>query len=280
MEPMTEAQANRYLPLVFKKQDSRPDISEGLEDGQYGPVQEFAHLTWDDVGHWIERDERAVRRQATFGANAFQMGTSGLCGCTQVTLVSRRAVWMAHFWETYSHGDSDWVPSLGTPTAANGYPPGPDNTDHVASYSAFEERIIDALSEQEPAGPTMQRGRKPKDYIMPEGPPIQANLFNRPDDGTMLFVMSPRKSSRDNRFRYSNRVPLIMDAITDILGRRPVEYMFPYLPLNMRVRRDRELAGQNKRGHALFQYDPDADGAGTRGWRLIYEGREWRGFLT
>ncbi len=109
---MTAAQANRYLPLVFKKQDGRPDIPEGLEDGQYGPVQEFAHselrlrvehwasfptnysATWDDVGHWIEQDERAVRRQATFGANAFQMGTSGLCGCTQVTLVSRRAVWM------------------------------------------------------------------------------------------------------------------------------------------------------------------------------------------
>lgn len=32
--------------------------------------------------------------------------------------------------------------------------------------------------------------------------------------------------------------------------------------------------------YALFQYDPDADGAGTRGWRLLYEGREWRGFLT
>ncbi|KAL2821547.1 hypothetical protein BJX63DRAFT_417940 [Aspergillus granulosus] len=253
---MTEAQANRYLPLVFKKQDGRPDIPEGLEDGQYGPVQEFAHITWDDV--------------ATFGANAFQMGTSGLCGCTQVTFVSRRAVWMAHFWETYSYCDSDWVPSEGPPTAANGYPPGPDNTDHLASYRAFQERILNALSQQYPAGPTIQHGRKPKAYIMPEGPPIQANLFNRPDDGTMLFVMSPKKSSRDNTFRYSNRVPLIMDTIADILDRRPVEYAFPYLPFNMR----------NKRGHALFQYDLDADGAGTRGWRLIYEGREWRGFLT
>lgn len=36
------------------------------------------------------------------GRGTVQIGTNGLHGCTVVTLVSKRGVWMTHFWQGYA----------------------------------------------------------------------------------------------------------------------------------------------------------------------------------
>lgn len=43
----------------------------------------------------------AVQKQFS-GRGNVQIGTGGLHGCTVVTLVSKRGVWMAHFWQGYA----------------------------------------------------------------------------------------------------------------------------------------------------------------------------------
>ncbi|BCS29892.1 uncharacterized protein APUU_80195A [Aspergillus puulaauensis] len=260
---MRERQLNSYLPNV---------IGKGHADSVYGPVMKFSH---GDPA----TDERAVMRQAQFRDELFQWGTGGLCGCTMVTLVSRRAVWMAHFWETFSHADSDWVP--GAPI------PAPDQfgTEHMVSYRQFQQRILRALRTAEPpANPVTARGRNPKGYIAPEGPPIDPKLFNDPEDGTELHIMTPYVSTEEpiettTELEYANRIEEVKAEIADILGIRPMEHVWPYRKLRWSYPDEYALVDKTCRGFALFQYDPDADGDGNRGWRIMYESKEIRKFL-
>lgn len=54
-------------------------------------------------------DERTVAKQSRMGKGigSFQIGTNHIHGCTVITIISNRAVWMAHFWEA-DLGEEDW----------------------------------------------------------------------------------------------------------------------------------------------------------------------------
>jgi hypothetical protein len=55
----------------------------GKSDPQFGPLLGF-----------FTKDERTVTEQGLFGDVGFQYGTGGLHGCTMLTVVSNRAVYM------------------------------------------------------------------------------------------------------------------------------------------------------------------------------------------
>ncbi|KAK6076208.1 hypothetical protein SCUP234_07376 [Seiridium cupressi] len=230
--PPTNAEVNAYLPAVF----------QGYETSYFGAALGLA-----------ANDERTVSQQVQFGTQPFQIAFGGIHGCTVVTLVSQRAVWMAHYWESYSHGKP--------------------NKDSPATDPAFQERVIWQLQGRIVRAPSPSTY---KPYIAPDGPGIDANLFNQDDDETKLYIMTPVKdgnSAGDTSIKYTNRINAIENAIRRVLGRRPATVRWNYLRLDYNDEADRAMANTNSRGMGLFQFDPNSDGKGTPNWRLFYEDR-------
>lgn len=222
--------------------------------------------------------------QREFGDESFQWGTGGLHGCTMVAVISRRAVWMvcascalvfavrangvcstkAHFWEVYSHSRQTTT----NPTSD--------------SYRAFRQRIIDAFRGNEVAAPVVPR-RNGKPYRIPNGVPINPNLFNRENDGTRIIIMTPnplgsRGPARNNE-RYHDRHEIMVQELREHVGRDPQVDTYIYSALNYAIPAEYALENTQRRGMCVFQYDVDSDGQGTKAWRLLYEQQFYSGII-
>ncbi|RAL09591.1 uncharacterized protein BO97DRAFT_457798, partial [Aspergillus homomorphus CBS 101889] len=84
-QPLTLAEIREYVPR---------QTNEDTEDPYYGELIRI--IEYDEDG---EPEPPNVAVQNTFRNAPFQIGTDGLVGCTVVTVVSRRAVYMGHYWE-------------------------------------------------------------------------------------------------------------------------------------------------------------------------------------
>ncbi|KAI1466805.1 uncharacterized protein F4812DRAFT_432863 [Daldinia caldariorum] len=121
----------------------------------------------------------AVQYMRKFEGEAFSYGTAGLHGCTMVAIISKRAIYIAHFWETYStHGD-DVV--TGT------------------SRQQFIERVVNAIRGAPVANPynppeafdRNNRIARNHRYVPPMGDPIDFSLFDQEGDNSMMYIMTP-----------------------------------------------------------------------------------------
>jgi hypothetical protein len=80
--------------------------------------------------------------------------------------------------------------------------------------------------------------------------------------------MTPRNGlSNPNSSLFRGKVPQLRAQIQATLGAAVPLVTYNYVP------RDCNSAAlfADQRGCALFQFDPNSDGAGTPGWRLFYE---------
>ncbi|RYP31404.1 hypothetical protein DL767_005804 [Monosporascus sp. MG133] len=160
----TEGEIDAYLPAVFG----------GDESDHFDDPRRLVH----DLGPQ-DRDERAYSQQVEFGNRAFQIMAGGLHGCTVLALVSRRAVWMVHYWESYSHG----LP----------------NRDVPATEQSFIDRVLSHMR-NEPVSRPAPSTYKP--YIEPTGPGINPDLFNRDDDETRLYILTPLADNSQTALKY------------------------------------------------------------------------------
>jgi hypothetical protein len=257
----TVGQVDRYLPAVFKN----------AEHDYYGNSLPISSNS----------NERAYSQQVVFGTRPFQIITGGIHGCMvsllharcrlflltdhctvqTVTLVSNRAVWMAHFWESYSHrGANDEHPK-----------------DEYATDPLFVERILYFIR-GDPVGAKPVPGYKP--YIQPttDGGPLNPDLFNDNDDETMLFISAPvaqgeRAESKRAKLKYPTRVDAMAKEFKRKIGREPQVFIVPYKRLDYNDPAEKAMRDISNRGMHLFQYDPSSDGNGKRSWRLFNEAR-------
>jgi hypothetical protein len=180
------------------------------------------------------------------------------CNIQTVTLVSNRAVWMAHFWESYSHrGVNDQEPK-----------------DEPATDPLFVERILNVIRGIPVERPTPGY----KTYIPPTGPAPDPDLFNRDTDETMLFISTPIAegasiTARRPKLKYVNRVGEMEKAFSNKIGKTPETIRVPYQRLDYNDDNDVRLINNMNRGMHLFQYDPNSDNNGRRSWRLFNEAR-------
>ncbi|RYP20713.1 hypothetical protein DL765_002663 [Monosporascus sp. GIB2] len=177
-------------------------------------------------------DERAVMRQRAFRDEPFQFGTGGLHGCTMVAIISKRGVWMAHFWEIYSNGAQ-----------------GVDSTRNAA----FRERVLDAMQGNPVTRPMPNQSGKP--YIPLNGPAVNPDLFNQDSDETKLIFMTPTKDgeqSGSGKLMYTNRVAEIESIVRHIIGRRPQVIKYAYKRLDYNDPADAAMENQSNRGMCLF----------------------------
>jgi hypothetical protein len=192
-------------------------------------------------------NERAISQQKSFGAEPFQIMTSGMHGCTAVIVVSTRGVWMTHLWESFSNGKD----AEGNKKVDRGDP-------------AFNQRVLMFLRGQTVTNP-LPNGY-PSAYVAPEGPGIDKSLFDNQDtDQTQVFIFTPVKYgtaksnlNRDESLKYEHRYGPkgeVRDTILDILGpnARPRFIMVPYVPLNTGNAAEAAQLYTNSKGSVLFQ---------------------------
>ncbi|KAE8148860.1 hypothetical protein BDV25DRAFT_168182 [Aspergillus avenaceus] len=86
---LTLAEVKKYVANSYEQPD--PYFGQPLEIIQF-----------DDDG---ESTDDSGTQQVIFGSEPFQIGTDSLTGCTIVTVVSKRAVYMGHYWENPSWGN-------------------------------------------------------------------------------------------------------------------------------------------------------------------------------
>ncbi|KAL1981339.1 hypothetical protein VTN96DRAFT_2780 [Rasamsonia emersonii] len=175
-----------------------------------------------------------VVRQELFGNTPFQVGTNGLCGCTVVTVVSTRAVYMGHFFE---------VPSWSS------------------SASVFKQRVLNFFSGggQVGQGPAMNPDL------------FTANDDTRVYVMTPRSARGNYQNYQNSN--YYGKVPRLLNTIRTALGNQDVPIaVWNYIPLECEIDGEtNDELFESERGVALFQFDPDAFGSGVRGWRILYE---------
>ncbi|KAL2116487.1 hypothetical protein VTJ04DRAFT_8655 [Mycothermus thermophilus] len=235
--------------------------------------------------------EVPVSHLKVFGGTAFQMLSAGLHGCTQVTLVSRRAVWMAHYWESYSLGKPE-PKVLEEMTADQFY----DWRD-TSTAETWTERVLKHIRGDRVrygAQSTYNSRITGRAYIQPADSSvgIDPDLFNHEDDEPKLFIMASTRGTKKNteadeendlppeeqmrrKLRYPKKMESIVNQIRRTLGFRgegKIEVnIYPYLPLDYDNPDDEAIINETERGMALFQYDPTGAN-GQPAWRLFYEG--------
>jgi hypothetical protein len=187
-----------------------------------------------------DEDDTTVSHQALFGAQPFQWGTNGLHGCTMVTIVSNRAVWMAHIWEMGGFCGSDFFRSQNC-------------RDLWASH------VVDPIFDTDYEDVSSR---------------IDFNLFNQPLDNTQVIIMTPMYGDEDtdtwkslfHTMIYENKIKNLVGLLQQNgrLGGNAQVTVYEYDALNYDPQKnpaldtpleslDRFFAGNTQFGHCLFQ---------------------------
>lgn len=196
-----------------------------------------------------QMEDMATSDYAEFATEekAFSMATPGLCGCTVLAIVSRSAVYIAHYWENISFwADDVFLKPQGTFR----------NQD-----DAFQKTVIKGLTEG--AG----RARTPEQVRLKD----KAKLN---DPSVRAYLMIPNKNSDGKEDPYRNywnqiraKAREFVPALTDA-NIREIQYT-PHPG-------EDELLDTTAAGKFLFKYDPDANGEadGTKRAAIWIEGNK------
>lgn len=191
--------------------------------------------------------------QHEFDDNKYELGTGGLTGCSVLTIVSRRAVFMAHFFESLA---------FSRPTKAQLIEAGEDpDTYPRLNFVGQVTNLID-----------QSRGA-----TVGIGPSLDVSLFNNagdgsddPGDNTKAFIMTPRKwNGAEGEAEFTNKINSIITQVKGLLPNLGDVPIYDYVRLNMADEAEEAELYTNARGSAFFQYDPS--NRGKKAWRLFYE---------
>ncbi|KAK3326737.1 hypothetical protein B0H66DRAFT_600847 [Apodospora peruviana] len=191
---------------------------------------------------FFDGDMKTVSQAETFGNDAFAFGTQGLHGCTMMTIVSNRAVYMAHYWESYTTNDNDVITGN--------------------DLRLWEERVLDSIR-----GATVTNPYNPPEerfaYKAPFGRGVDWTLFNQPGDNTAVYFMTPLATGvtneKSDKIKYPQKIALIEALVKSNVPGAKVN-IIPYNRLRYSVRGgtaptgpDAHLVDKSSRGMCLFQ---------------------------
>ncbi|GAB1198536.1 hypothetical protein APSETT444_007859 [Aspergillus pseudonomiae] len=177
--------------------------------------------------------DKSRTQQRKFGRQPFQIVTRGLIGCTVVTVVSRRAVYMGHYWE---------VPSWG-------------------KKADFTRNVINFIA-----------GRTPRVGVGPILDPALFNAPDDDTRIYIMHPRVGEAGGRGGKHT-TPTYPGKLQDLKDLLNKQllPGAATATWLYIKAGFPREGEPDVPPYRRHAIFQYDPVAHGEDMKGWRLFYE---------
>ncbi|KUJ14025.1 uncharacterized protein LY89DRAFT_737025 [Mollisia scopiformis] len=214
-------------------------------DGFYSNGSATSFSRQYEFANYITTNPKSILNPATPVGIIMGTGDTLLTGCVVLTIVSRRAVYMAHFWQPYGF----WVvPAI----ANNGWMDGPNGAN-------LDENVLNLIG-----------GKTPLYYA--SGVALDVTLFNQANDLPYAYLMAPRypgnnaaAGSPDQIYLYWPQIQAIGAYIQELLPNLQAYLPIPY------IAQAQYPANELYRGQALFEYDPNADGNGNGNWRLFYE---------
>jgi len=168
-----------------------------------------------------------------------------LTGCTVLTVVSRRAVYMGHFWQNL--GFKNYASPADVRAGAEGRP------------ASFPRNVRNLITGQTP-------------QYRATGPALNPSLYNQEDDKTYASILTPAYQA-DNLY-FPTQVAAMVTLLGELIPGIHV-VVKPYYPLTEEEEND--ISGASVRGQTMFEYDRNADGQGNADWRLWYEQFSQRG---
>ncbi|KAI1211403.1 uncharacterized protein F4807DRAFT_458977 [Annulohypoxylon truncatum] len=209
------------------------DVKAMADTGELGPAGR-RNCALDAPGF----EEKVYVKFDHFGNNVLNIGIQSLEGCTVVTVVSRSAVYMGHFFESLAFAPEGKAPD-----------------------TAFQQNCINFITGQ---GQTWRT----------RGDSLDPSLFSGP---AVAFIMTPRQDQDDPTEQnpnppvpgadtqlYGDRMRTLSQTLTNLIPGITIVY-YNYIAINI------EEYQQAYQGKALFGYDSNADGAGNPNFRLWYE---------
>ena len=200
-----------------------------------------------DMATSVFEEFQVLKGSEPIDREAFSLGTEGLCGCTTLIIISRRAVYMAHYWESISFDpDEVWL-------------------DHYGSEdNCFERTVIDGLTYGVKSGGSQEQ-------VSLKG---QASKIE--DQYIKAYLIIPTESSNDVVDGYRNRWNQLKGTVNKFVP----TINTPPLPLSpgtapppgpppkdrwTEVKYDAldntsPLLENTARGRVLFKFDPNENG--------------------
>ncbi|KAK4982521.1 hypothetical protein LTR66_009229 [Elasticomyces elasticus] len=177
-------------------------------------------------------DLTSTARMQPLGNAPFPMGLQGLCGCSTLFVMSRRAVYGAHFFE--------------------------DLAFTTTSPDRFKAQTINMISGD--------------GSITGEGPSLDPTFFNQPGDKPVAWILTPESDKVPGNQQYPKRIGQIGDQVAALIpGIRVSVFIYNALQggdQEKGIPADPEFM-TNARGAALYGYDPNNHGG--RAYRLFFE---------
>lgn len=204
--------------------DSSMDAFMVQEIDAAGPV------VWDSEVEG-EPESSATSVFQNFEGSAFSYGLSGLSGCTAMVLVSRKAVYFGHYWESISFSpDRDWIQKYGS------------------KASCFEDTVIKGLTDGISNGD------------QPEQESLSGHSQDIDDDFLRGYLIIPTKGPRGKADPYRDLWNKMKSAVGGILPKMADSDRWKevtYEPLNAGSNIDSNTLDHTARGRLLFKFDPD-----------------------
>lgn len=194
-----------------------------------------------------EGDDTSTTVQHTFdGTNKYELGTGGLTGCTVLAVISRRGVFMGHFFESlaFDPPTEEQLREEGMDPAT--YPP--------IDFAGQVTNLIDQSNGN----------------VGGVGPALDVSLFNQDTDNTQAYIMTPRAwEGGEGDWQFEGSINAIIAQVKGLLPSIDDIPVTDYVRLNMEDEDEKAELFTNARGAAFFQYDPN--NRKKQAWRLFFE---------
>jgi hypothetical protein len=161
---------------------------------------------------------------------AFSFAADGLCGCTCLVIISRRAVYFTHYWESISFApDSEWLTKYGT------------------EEDCFQKTVIQGL----------------KTGVGTPTNPEQISLQNQAklidDEDIRAWLIIPSTNSEGDTNGYREKWDEIKKVVGDMLPRLKDNSRWTESTYD-RIRQTDKRLKTTALGRVLIKYDPDHNG--------------------
>ena len=204
-----EMKSELFDPIVWRKK-------------VYGEPQDMATSVFQEF--------QELKGGVLVDTKAFSLGTAELCGCTTLVIISRKAVYMGHYWESISFNpDKVWLDQYGD------------------KDKCFKKTVIKGLTTGVGVDPE-------KEQVSLKG---QASKIE--DENITAYLIIPTESSDGIANGYRSEWDQIKSKVSEFLptlktGDRWKEVS--YVALN----KNNLLLKTTARGRVLFKFDPNEDG--------------------
>lgn len=178
-------------------------------------------------GEW---EDMATADFMEFKNMAFSYGTGYLCGCTVLYIISRKGVYVAHYWENISFNpDPVWLEK------------------YKDADRAFQQTVIKGLNDGIGKGANIEQVS------------LRLQVDKIADDDVKAYLMIPSAGNNDEPDPYREKWEKIKETVNGLIPKLKEPDRWTEIKYDALNDDDPQLQNSAK-GRTLFKFDPDHNG--------------------